>query len=404
MALLPTLVVCAALVVAGALLLLLIFNTEPVAERETAVRQTASLVDVVSPEAGSFRPQIEVLGVVRPAQSLDLRPRVSGAVEMLSPALQPGAFVSQGDVLLRIEDADYRNLLLQREGELQQARAELEIEQGRQEIAERDYRALQRELAADNRALVLRQPQLRSAEASVKAAEAAAGQAQLNLDRTVITAPFDAQVMERNVDLGSQVTPGDSLARLVGVERYWVEATVPLDRLRWLEFNDGAAADGQAAGGSPVEIRHRAAWGNQPLRRGYLDQLIGELDGGTRMARVLVVVDDPLGLEAPADALPPLIIGGFVEATIQGREIDAALRLPRDTVRQDDTVWLLRDGALAITPVDIVFQDAGHAYIAGGLAADDLVVTTNLTTVRNGLALRQREPSSGEQPLAATQP
>ena len=380
-----TLAICAALVAGGVLVLLLIFNTEPVPERETAVRQTASLVDAIAPEAGSFRPEIEVLGVVRPAQSLDLRPRVSGAVEELASQLQPGGFVKRGEVLLRIDDADYQNLLLQREGELQQAIAELEIEQGRQDIAERDYRALQRELAPDNRALVLRQPQLRSAEARVTAARAAAEQARLDLERTVITAPFDAQVLERNIDLGSQVTPGDTLARLVGVEQYWVEANIPLDKLRWLVFSDNAGAIG-----SPVRIRHRAAWPSGQQREAYLDQLLGELEGATRMARALIVVDDPLGRQQAAKPRPALIIGAFVEAVIQGREINNVFKLPREAVRQDSTVWLMRDDALVIAPVDIVFQDEQYAYIAGGLSAKDRAVLTNLATIREGLPLRLR--------------
>lgn len=389
--LLPTLAVCAALVLVAALSLLLIFNTEPTPERETEVRETASLVDVIVPETGNFRPNIDVLGVVRPAQSLELRARVSGAVEMLSPPLKPGGFVRKGEKLLRLDDADYRNLLLQREGELQQALAELEIERGRQEIAERDYRALQKDLDPDNRALVLRQPQLRSAQARVKAAEAAANQARIDLERTVITAPFDAQVLTRAVDLGSQVTPADVLATLVGIDQYWVEVNVPLDMLRWLRFSTAASSQG-----SEAVVRHRSAWPAGASRRGYLDQLIGELEGATRMARALVVVEDPLGLQDGTNSQVGLIIGAFVEVRLQGRELDGVLRLPRDAVRQDQNLWLLRDGVLAIQAVDIVFQDASYAYVSRGLEPDDQVVTTNLATVKNGLKLRLRGDSKDD--------
>ncbi len=164
-----TLLLCAAIVVVGGALLWIIFNTEPQAEREDAVRRTAMLVDVVTPETGAFRPVIEALGAVRPVRALELRPRVSGEVIELSDRLEPGSFVREGEVLLRIEDADYRNLLLQRESELQQAVAELELERGRQVQAEREYRELKKdrgeEIASDNLALVLREPQLKSAEA-----------------------------------------------------------------------------------------------------------------------------------------------------------------------------------------------------------------------------------------------
>jgi RND family efflux transporter MFP subunit len=231
---------------------------------------------------------------------------------------------------------------------------------------------------------VLREPQLRSAEAVVRGATAALEQARLDLERTNVRAPFHAQILTREVNLGSQVAAGDALARLVGVDTYWVETTVPLDRLRWLAF-------GEQDGASPVTIRHRSAWPENESRSGHLFRLIGELEGDTRMARVLVAVNDPLGRET---GRPPLIIGSFVECLIEGRELQDVARVPRDTIRKDDTVWLMRDGRLAIQTVDIAFQDSTFAYVRSGLAADDRVVTTSLATVRDGIALRLKSESS----------
>lgn len=384
-----SLFLCLALMAVGAVLLLVIFATEPTAEQETAVRQSAMPVDVIAPETGTFRPVIEALGSVRAAQDLELRSRVSGEVIQLSEQLVPGGFVRAGEVLLRVDDADYRNQLLQRESDLLQAQAALELEQGRQAQAEREYRELQRgrdrDLAPDSKSLVLRQPQLRSAQAQVKAAEAAVAQAALDLERTVVRAPFDAQVLSRETNLGALVSPGEALAELVGLDHYWVEATVPLDQLRWLDF----AADGEAEG-SPVAIQHRAAWPVNETRQGVLEQLVGELEGATRLARLLITVDDPLA-RAPAHAgQPSLIIGAFVESRIEGREISGTMKLPRATVRAGDTLWLMRDGALAIVPIEVVFEDQTHAYVRGDLSATDRVITTNIATVRDGIRLRLR--------------
>lgn len=386
-----TLLICAVLLLVGVAGLFLIFNTEPEADRESAVRQSAMLVDVTTPESGTFRPVIEALGSVSPAQEVMLRPRVSGEVVDLSPHLVPGGFVNAGEVLLRIDDADYRNVLLQRQSEREQAVAELELERGRKLQAEREYRELKADrgeaLESDNLALALREPQLRAAEARVKAARAAEAQARLDLERTVVRAPFDAQVVSRTVNLGSQVSTSETLAQLVGLDEYWVEATVPLDQLRWLVFSDREDAD---AGGSPVLVRHRTAWPEGQVREGTLDQLVGQLEGGTRLARVLVVVRDPLARQPENEGLPTLIIGAFVETRIEGREINGALKLRRELIRQNNTVWLMREGALAIQPVELVFQDAEFAYVGEGLAPGDQVVTTNLATVKEGIRLRLR--------------
>lgn len=397
-----TLLVCALIVVSGAAGLVMIFGTEPGAERETAVRQSAVPVDLAAPESGIFQPVIHALGSVRPEREIDLRSRVGGQVMSISDRLVPGGFVREGDVLMRIDDANYRNVLMQRESELQQSIAELELEKGQQIQAEREYQDLkqQRGEALDpaNLALILRQPQLQSAEARVTAARAAEAQARLDLERTVIRAPFDAQVLDRAVDLGSQVSTGETLAHLVGLEQYWVEATVPLDQLRWLEFSNG-----EQGHGSTVLVRHRSAWPEGQVRQGVLDQLVGSLEGGTRLARVLVVVDDPLALEPENQGRAALIIGAFVETQIEGREINGALKLSRDVIRQDDTVWLMREGALVIQPVTIEFEDRDFAYIASGIEPDDRIVTTNLATVKEGLRLRDRNAGGETGDTVATQ-
>lgn len=387
---LKTIFICAVLILAGAGALLLIFNTEPVPQRESAVRETAMLVEVTNAEEGSFRPLIQATGVVRPAREILLRPRIGGEIVELSDAFVPGGFAAKGGVLLRIDDADYQIVLEQRQSELQQAIALLEIEHGRQDIAERDYRELGKTLGEDNRALVLREPQLRSAEAAVASARAALEQARLDLDRTRIASPFDAQILSRQVNLGSQVSTSDTLARLVGVENYWVEITVPLDRLRWLSFPGE-----ETASGSSVALHHRTAWPKDQSRNGRLYQLVGELEGETRMARVLVTVDDPLSLEDGSAGLPPLVIGSFVQCVLEGKLIEGVVRIGREHVRKNDTAWVMKDDRLEIRQLDVVFQDAEHAYVSDGLEDGDQVVITSLATVREGAALRLKAMGGG---------
>lgn len=392
-----TLAVCALLLLLGAVALWLIFNTEPEVKREAAVRETAMLVEVTRADSGTFRPTIKAMGTVMPSREIMLAPRVSGEVVEIADSFVPGGTVRAGDLLVRVDDADYRTALLQRQSEVQQAIADLEIERGRQAKAKLDFNQLQKEIRPENKALVLREPQLRSAEAEVKLAQASEAQAQLELQRTTLEAPFDAQILARQINLGSQVNAGDVLARMVGLDTYWIETTVPLDKLRWLAFSD--SNDERA---SSVKVSLRNAWAEGEERDGFLFRLVGELEDDTRMARVLVAVKDPLARLSGSEHLPHLMLGAFAECLIQGREIDGAVRLKRDYIRADDTVWVMRDDRLAIQPVDILFQDSEFAYITKGLSDRDPVVTTSLATVREGARLRLAPSSdAGNDPLTA---
>jgi hypothetical protein len=82
---------------------------------------------------------------------------------------------------------------------------------------------------------------------------------------------------------------------------------------------------------------------------------------------------------------------------IQAEPLENVVRLNRDYVRSDETVWVMEDGELQIRDATIVFRDATHAYVAEGLNDGDQVVTTNLSTVRDGAPLRLE--GSDEQPV-----
>lgn len=373
--------VCVLLVAVAAGVLTVIYSTEPTARREGAVRQSASLVDVIQAERGDFRPTIEAMGTVRPALEIALSARVEGEIERLGEEFVPGGFVEAGDVLVTIDDEDYQVALEQSQSLLQQAIAELELERGERAAAQADYRQFDRELPPERRALVLREPQGRAAQARVDSARADVRQSELDLDRTTIEAPFDAHVLGRDVNLGSQVSPGTPLGRLVGLDTYWIEATLPVRELQWLTVPEGETP------GSRVAVRNRNAWPEGATREGAVFRLIGALEGETRLARVLVAVDDPLARDTD-EPLPRLMLGEYVSASIEGRELTDVVRLERDYIRENDSVWLMTDGRLEIRPVSVVFEDDRFAYIDEGLSEDDQVVTTRLATVQEGLRLR----------------
>jgi len=389
---LPTLLLCTLLLGAAAAASYMIFASEPTAKSERQTRRSPAPVETTVAELGTHRPRLRVLGVVTPALDVQLAPRVRGQVLELAPSLVPGGRVRADEELLRIDPADFEYALTARDSERLQVEAELEIEEGRQVVARQELDLLGDDIDSTNRSLVLREPQIASLRARLQSTEAALAQARLDLERTVVRAPFDAQVLGRSVNVGSQVQPGDTLARLVGIEEYWVLASVQLRDLRWLRFHE------EGDEGAAVRVRHTTAWAPGVFRQGRLARLIGTVDGESRLARVLVTVADPLGIETDG---PPLIVDTIVQLEIEGRALEDVVRIERDHLRQNDTVWVLADDALEIRPVEVVFRDAEHAYLGGGLEAGELVVTTNLASVTEGLPLRQADgPLDG--PLEGT--
>src|SRR5690606_22859689 len=382
-----------------------IFSTEPEAQHSGALKKTAMLVEVTPAEQGTFRPEIVVTGTVRAEKEVSMSPQVSGAVVSRREAFSPGKFVSKGTVLLQIDPAGYRLALAQQKSALAQVKTRLRLEEGNQDLAQQEHHALFSDttLSAEEKALVLRTPQLAAVREEVATAETAVRQAQLDLASTTFTAPFDAQVIERNVDVGAFVQPGMTLGRLVGVERYWVEAAVPLTQRQWLSFADDKTPKEGEEPCSEVILQNRAGWPEGATRRGCLARLIGALDESTRLARVLVEVDDPLSRkdDAPKDA-PPLMIGEFLETRIIARPLKDVVRIPRKYVRKGNTAWLARGELLAVVDLEIALFDADYAYVRSGVVGGDLIVTTDLSRVKEGAPLRFEASDSSQEKAGAS--
>ncbi|RTE53583.1 efflux RND transporter periplasmic adaptor subunit [Arenibacter aquaticus] len=384
--------ICLAILLGGIAITTLIFSTEPEAQTEGASIETAMLVDVIRVQSGTYKPIIVATGNVQPVEDVILSPLVSGQIIRRDPAFSPGGFVRKNQVLLQIDPSDYKNTLELRKSELLQSQTTLDTEMGRQQIAEQDLKLITNDslfgsdpLSESERQLVLRQPQLNAVKATILGAKASMEQAQLNLERTTIRAPFDAHILSQNVTRGSQVGQGDNLGRLVGTDYYWVTATVPVSKLQWLRFPNNDTEKG-----AMVHITNSTDWPQGLYREGYLDKQIGALDGQTRLARILIKVADPLSKSTPLKEKPKLMIGTFVEVNIQANPIKNVVRLKRDYVRSNNTVWVMKDGKLEIRNVDIELTDNEYAYIQSGLNEGEQVVITDLSTVSNGIGLRTR--------------
>jgi RND family efflux transporter MFP subunit len=390
-ALLPALVVLGGIVIA-----MMLLETAPRAKREPLPSQ-ARLVEVQPVSLGDSVADIEAMGTVVPAREVVLQPQVSGEVLTISDELVPGGRFRKGEELLRIDPADYELAVRQRQSELAQAQSNLKIEQGQQAIARSEFELLGESTAGEDSALMLRKPQLESVRASVATAQATLERARLDLARTRIRAPFNAIVQSREVNAGTRVTPVSKLATLIGTDRYWLELSVPVDQLQWLEIPGINAGDG-----SVVRVYDEAAWGPDRFRRGRVIRLAGDLENEGRMARVLVAVDDPLALRPEHASAPVLLLNSYVRAVIEGKTLNNVARVDRALLRGEDRVWLMGgDGRLQIRTVTIAFRGPHSVLVSEGLAAGERLVVTDLSAPVEGMALRTADTEPPETPREA---
>lgn len=372
-----------ALILAGAgLTAFALMRTGPKASRISA-QHTAKLVEVEPVHLGDHASTIEVMGTVLPAREIALAPRVSGEIVQVSPEFVPGGFIRAGEVLVRIDPTDFALLVQQRESALAQAESAYQLEMGQQGVASREYEMLSQTVTEEDRDLVLRRPQLQAAEAAVGAARAALKDARLDLARTQVQAPFNAVLSQRFADLGGQVSTASPVATLVGTDTFWVEASVPVDQLRWIDIPRASTG-----AGSKAHIFSESAWGPGVYRSGAVIRLRPELEAQGRMARLLIAVRDPLAMRSENAGEPRMILSTYVRVEIEGTTLREVATIPRDALRDDDRVYLMdEDGGLEIRPVDVVFRSPDRVFVHGLNAGEKLVIT-NLSAPVEGMPLR----------------
>jgi RND family efflux transporter MFP subunit len=368
----------AAITFLGLLVVLAFFLLKPRADRKPPAPRIAS-VTVLEVVPRTERAMVPVQGLVEPSREVVVMPQVSGKIVSQSDRLIPGGTFARGEPLASIDPRDYRLAIQQEQSRMRAAELELQLEQQRQGLAEREW-----ELLGDGRAaapLALRRPHLVNAEEGLTAASAGLQRAELNLERTVLRAPFNAMVIDEHIDVGQVVGPNTSAITLVGTDRFWVRAAVPVDRLAVLEVPGVNAEQG-----SPARIVGQIGVGDIGEHAGEVVQLAGQLDASTRTGQLLIAFDDPL---EPVEGGLPLLPGAFVEVAIEGRPIDSAVRLPRTAVVDGDRVWLADAGdLLAERTVEIGWRTEDEVIVTGGLRAGDRVVTSPLHQAIAGMPVK----------------
>ena len=338
--------------------------------------------------------KVTAMGTVVPARKVMLESRVSGQVVTINPEFTEGGFLKQGSVVVQLDDKDYKLALSQKKSELINAEYALKLEFGRQEVAQREWRLLNgnRDGKAVESDLALRKPHLDKAKADVAAAKASLEKASLDLGRTRIIAPFNAVVRSKSIDVGSQVSVGEPMAELVGTDAFWIQASIPVDRLEWIRIPRQKSEEG-----SDATVHYARGYSI----KGKVIRLMGDLASEGRMARILIAVEDPMQHNAEQQKSPPLLIGEYVRVAIEGRQLKEVFVIPRTALRDGSTVWLMKDDlTLSIQKVEPIWRSDKTVVIQNDLHFGQHLIVSDLPAPVDGMAIRRRpstDPQSGTQ-------
>lgn len=376
------------LLLGGVAIALSIVGLSQEAERKET-NPAAPLVEVVAMKAQSAPLHVTGTGTVAAEQEVTLIPEVAGKVVWVSRKLRPGGRVRKGETLLRLDARQYKLALEQEKSRVRSAQLDLELEEGRRDVAKQAWKILGEGNSEEAR-LATRKSQLENARSQVKSSKSGLENAQLNIDRSTIRAPFDAMVISEQVDVGQYVSSQSQIAELVGTSAMRVAVSVTLDELSELEV---PGINSKKKVGSSVAIRQELRNGKSIAREGHVTGLVGRLDAQTRRAELLVLVDQPVD---PALGLP-LLPGAFVDVDISGTALTDTFEVPRTALKERKSVWTVtKESQLQSQAVNVRWSDDRSVFVDADFPPGTLVMTSELSAPVDGLTVQARRTRAGK--------
>ena len=377
----------AAILSIGALIASALLLSRPAPERITTPR-LAPLVTATLMTPRSTPLVVEGTGTVRPAAEITLSAEVGGRVVVVSPKLVRGGVFSAKDTLFKLDDQSYRNAVSVAQAEVEQRKVDVALAAQNQLIAHREYELLKQRLGSDAppdtslaAQLARQQPQYEAAEASLYRAEAQLADAELNLERTAVLAPFSGRVRSEAVDIGQFISPGQAVADIYGTEA--VEVDISLST-RLAALIDGLWTD-DGAGRTPAVVRSEFG-GSWHEWSGFVDRASGALDEATRTVQIVIRVPDPFDASA---IRPPLLVGSYVRSRIAGRAVGAHYAIPRTALRDGPSVWTATtQGTLVSLPVEVIQEIQDTVFILANVGDTTRVIVSDLAVMTEGMKIR----------------
>lgn len=301
----------------------------------------------IAPE--TITPLVRTFGTTQSYYSTLVSSQVNGEIVEISSKFESGGSLSKGEWLAKINPVDFESALAARKAALANAITALAEEETRSLLAKEDWLAAGKQLS-DATDLTLRKPQLSAAKASVESARAAVQQAELDLARTVIRAPFDALVETRSASLGDVVTRGAGLGSLISRERIQVRLPLTPNQASRLKLPSFGQGDTSLSATVSTPSIPGISW------KATINRVEPVIDTKNQSVYLVGEIEDPF--EDPNAFLP---VGAFVNAAISAEPIQNAYNFPEVAVIDDAFVWVVSpENTLAKQPVEIVFTQDGQ--------------------------------------------
>nr|WP_283104299.1 efflux RND transporter periplasmic adaptor subunit [Shewanella gelidimarina] len=332
---------------------------------------TTPLVSVQAVEIKPMDFSVNSYGVVAAKYETELVSQVNGEIVYLSDKFVRGGFVKKGDILAKIDPSDYDAALIDAQASMASARATLVQEKAFGKVAEAEWKRIKDGVPTE---LSLRKPQLAQEIAKLNSSEAGLKRAKRNVERTIIKAPYDSLIESRKIGLGSYVSMGTQLGKVLSTADAEIRLPIADKEIQFLNNK-----------GKNAEVILKGDFAGKPQEwKATIVRSEGVIDSRSRMTYLVAEVSDPYGLKSKMNELR---YGTYVTATIEGLHAGQVTEVARHLVINNQVAVIDDKGVLRYKDVTIVRQMGSKVIITDGLDVGMNVITSALDYPIEGMQL-----------------
>lgn len=329
-------------------------------------------------------------GFIEPTYRTILNAELAAKVIWVSPKFEAGEYLKQGEQLIRFDARDVKSEFQQANAALINAEVSLTTEQNRAELALQEWQLMQDDidniLVPKPSDLTLRKPQLKAAKANVVAQKARLNRAQMLVERSVLSAPYNGYVIARNVSPGQTVSNGYRLGEIISADSLQLRLPIGISEVSLIKPPNNSDNSKNIS-----KNKYRVEWEFENQKwSAPISRIAKEADAQTRKIDVIVDINPKL------EKFHKLQSGVFISAKIYGRTYQNIYRIPRIVVNKAGLVPFAQDNQIVWKQLEFVGNDGNNFWVENGISSDDLLITSNVQIFPNGTKINQNYSESSK--------
>lgn len=359
------------------------------------------VVKVVALKKQSYQLKISSAGSVKAHTETTLVAEIAGKITYVDNDFAEGNYINKDQTLLSIDKTDYLNNIELAKAEIAQKQLELAEQQAQANLAKQDWDLFGEKQRTPSK-LAMREPHIKSAKAALKAANLRIQQAEINLSRSAVKAPYAGRVLERSVAIGQYVTPGTKLGKVFATD--YVEVHLPLSLADYEQLNLPEHYQGEKqpkTNNLPFVIFYSNTGAAKHQWKGKLIRSAATLNESTRQIAVIARINKPFSRSKTGS--PPVKIGQFLQADIEAKRLENVVLIPSSAIRENREILLLDTHKILLHPITIIATDKDNVVIsAKNLPLNKPLILTPPPLATNGMEVKvfgQKKPKRQESEL-----